>query len=417
MVLVGYQFIRFQIMQISKYKVYATGGRILHVSCQLVTILVFPIVLTPELYADFSLLLPLGMLGAAFVFGWVNGAGFRWIHKLVDMKHIGLRSTISVYYIFLSQLLLWLSLFLFFSFDNVYYYLVPLLVLAAGLKDCLIKLSNASESYSLYFRGYTVLFLSKLFFIFFVAYFDLVNLEMLVLAFIATEISYLLPFLKIAAKISSIVNFKLFRLKFLIVIFSYGMPMVLAAFSGWLISLSDRYILSFYLNKIELASYVLIYQLASNAFVVPLTFFMTIFFPALLRIEKDRGLEKALDLNNVYMKRYLAVLPLMVIIYYFMVSIFFKYIYADYDLNLTVLLIVLISQSIFMLSYFQSKLFEMNNKTLIFAIALLLGGFINIVSNFILIPGLGQVGAAVATLISSLSVVIMLKFLTFKYTA
>lgn len=381
---------------------YALLARALHIGSQLLTVVFLPLVLLPEKYVEYNLIIPAALILSSWLVGWVNGALFRWVHRFLNSKN--LQQHVSWFYSLFICLMLFLSLLLYLYSIEGYYYLAPLIVLVLSLKDLAAKVLNASQMYWKYLQAYICFFTAKILYIYVLWHYGIVNIDTILILFVLTELIFLLPLfgsVNISLKSKCKLNFKYYA-----VMAGYGMPMVFAAFSGWLISLSDRYIMTLFLEKYEVANYILIYQLASNAFLVPVTFFMTIYFPKLLEVEKARGAEAVLLLNKRTTQRYLILSAPLLIAYYYLIPYLFGYIYTEYSMNKSVLLVVLLAQAIFMIVYFIGKKYELTNKTYVIAKAMFVAGLVNIGLNFYLIPLYGALGAAYATLCSSFMVIV-----------
>ena len=118
-------------------------GRGVQFVSQLAMVLLLPKVLTPASFTEFNLLIPLAALGIPFAFGWLTGSVNRHAHEVLDPKDPRFRQTILIYYGYVSFALMFIFIVVS-TFINSSYRLIPLLLMAGGLKDAIVGVLNMS---------------------------------------------------------------------------------------------------------------------------------------------------------------------------------------------------------------------------------------------------------------------------------
>ncbi|MCC9296350.1 polysaccharide biosynthesis C-terminal domain-containing protein [Clostridium sp. WLY-B-L2] len=172
--------------------------------------------------------------------------------------------------------------------------------------------------------------------------------------------------------------------------------------SGTILTLADRYFLAGYRNYSEIGIYSVGYKfgmLIQPLFVDP---FKSIFTPYKFQIWKDD--DASVKFNDMYKKyHFFGCLIIIFIALYsrIIISIFTT---KDYMDAYKIIMLILFSYFLYGENEFYSLGIQIKNKTYLTGIIMLLGGMINIILNVILIPKFGMYGAAVATLISYLSI-------------
>lgn len=172
--------------------------------------------------------------------------------------------------------------------------------------------------------------------------------------------------------------------------------------SGTILTLADRYFLAGYRNYSETGVYSIGYKfgmLIQPLFVDP---FKSIFTPYKFQIWKDEDANS--KFSNIFKKyHFLGCLVIILIALYsrIIISIFTTQEYID---AYKIIILILFSYFLYGENEFYNLGIQIKNKTYLTGIIMLLGGIINIILNIILIPKFGMYGAAIATLISYLSI-------------
>ena len=385
---------------------YTVMGRGIQMLTQMALVLITPKVLAPQFYVNFNLVLPLALLGSSLLFGWISKAIYRYVHDLLDHDENNIKQTVFAYFSLLSLLLL--SIFIVASFftDSIYR-LVPLLLLAFGLKMGVLGVLNAAEKHKGFFIMHLCLAASLGIFLGICAMGEGKDLAYYLMVFAVLNIIVsLVAWNRIGVFVfPPIPHLDLDVCK---QYFVYGAPLVVHAIAVWVISLSDRYLLTFWEPTEQVANYILGYQLSSSIITVPLTLLMLIVYPRVLRINKNEGKRAALSLVDRVLGYYVRYIIVIALLGCAVVIPFRAYFYPEYQLASMIIIIIVFSQVVFGLSPFLNKEYELNGKTLVITKGVGVGAIINVVLNLLLIPVFGLLGAAVATLIASFASVLYL---------
>jgi O-antigen/teichoic acid export membrane protein len=378
-------------------KYYALIGRALSYAGQFLVILILPLVLTPELFAEYNLLVPALTLGSSIIYGWMNGAAFRWSHKIVSKNKNLIRNAISMYYLFFMILSLLTSAACVVA-GYKYEAIFPIVIFCISIKDYFMKLSNSAEDYRAFAMANGYLLLGKILFVSSMFYLNIDNLTWVVIAFLLSEIIFIVPFLKEG---NSFKHIRVSRILFAIRrMFSYGGPLIAASLAVWLVSLSDRYILAHYASPYDVANYVLTYQFSANIVTIPLMFFITVYYPKLIRMEREDGLENALKFNQSMLKKYLKWSPLYGVVAVAAIWALLTFVYHKYTADIYVIILIVSAQLVCGAAHFYNKKYELNNKTHYIALAVFFAALLNISMNLVVIPTVGALGAACSSLLA-----------------
>jgi O-antigen/teichoic acid export membrane protein len=371
-------------------------GRGIQFVSQLTLVLVLPKVLVPALYAEFNLLVPLASLGVTFAFGWLTSAVHRHVYEILDPKDIRFKQTVFAYYGGMSLVLVTVF-FIISALTDSNYRLIPLLLMAMGLRDAVMGTLNMSSNY----KGF---FLATLGFAFSLAVF-------IGLCFQSTD-NNLATYLIVYAALDSVLavlawnligvaTFKpapRFDAHIAARYFRYGLPLVIRGLPLWVMAVSDRYLLALWMPAESVAAYILSYQHAGSSIMLPLSFVISIIFPRILRIDKEQGEAAALSYTYKMLGYYFRYMPLIIVGACGIVLAVRYFIYSEYHFTPAVIIIIVLAHVIQGLTHFYNKEFELNGKTMVITKAVGVGALLNVVMNVILIPAFGTYGSLAAAL-------------------
>ncbi len=359
-------------------------------------VFILPKALVPEVYAQLNLLLPLAALGVTFVFGWLTGAVNRHVHDLLAREDARSRQTVFAYYGGASLVLVIIFLVVS-TFTSSNYRLIPLLLMAAGLKDAVVSVLNMSGNH----KGFLL------------ANFGFaMSLAVFIGLCVATPEDDLAQYLIIygtfdtvlaiiAWYLIGVVTFKSvprFDIEIATRYFHYGWPLVARGLPLWVMSVSDRYLLALWRPADSLAAYILSYQLAGSVIMIPLSFIIAIIFPRILRIDREKGEAAALSYTYMLLHHYLRYMTVVVVGASSLVLAVAYYIYPEYHFKPAIIIIIVIAHVIQGLTHFYNKEFELNGRTLVITKTVSIGAAVNFGLNVVLIPTFGSLGAAISTL-------------------
>jgi len=180
----------------------------------------------------------------------------------------------------------------------------------------------------------------------------------------------------------------------------YGFPLVAKMMGVWIISISDRFLLTFWETSENVASYILSYQLAGSSITIPMSFLIAVIIPKILLIEKEENQHEALLYTYKILRIYLRLMLPIFIIFSVIVLLFQYYVYSNYEFNPLIIVLLVFAHLISELAHFYNKEFELNGRTFTITKAVGVGATVNIVANLLFIPYFGGTGAAIATLIA-----------------
>src|SRR5690554_206996 len=204
-------------------------------------------------------------------------------------------------------------------------------------------------------------------------------------------------------------------------LFSFSLPLVIAGFFGIMMSVADRFIIDYFMDRSEVGLYSLAYKLGllMNVFVIA---FRTAYLPHFLSIGKpDPGsrieretLISELRLTLIKFIGLISILFLAVVIllqYLFKIEIAgFFLINPDYIKAAYIVPFILLAYAFNGLAAFFSLAPYMSGKSFHFVITDVIGFTVNITLNFLLIPHYGIMGAALATLVGYYSASLYMYF-------
>ena len=225
-----------------------------------------------------------------------------------------------------------------------------------------------------------------------------------------------LPFVwKKAVGIVSVLHFKIdsYLTKEIV---KYGFPLVIGNLAGWILSLSDRYILQFFRGAQEVGIYSASYNISEKSIVLIVLLFMFAGFPISMHIwEKEGEVESQEFLTNV--TRYFLIICLPVVIGLSVLSkqIIILFTAQEYHEGFRIISFVTLGAFFLGLQHrFQMGLL-FYKKTYLVMFCVIVSGVLNIALNLIFIPTYGYIAAAVTTLISYGLLLILVIFISTRF--
>ena len=188
----------------------------------------------------------------------------------------------------------------------------------------------------------------------------------------------------------------------------FGGPLVLNGIAYWVLSLSDRCFLSIRASTDDTANYILSYQLAGSIVQYPMSFYQSVFNPKALYIEQSGGREAAVRYAYQELRRYLVITPLFFAVCVAIVVGFKSVFYTGYRVDFSIVATIVAAHLVHATGHFYNKDYELNGRTLVTTSAVFAGAVTNVLCNLALIPMIGALGAAVATLVGYGAYVVVL---------
>lgn len=194
-----------------------------------------------------------------------------------------------------------------------------------------------------------------------------------------------------------------FSFKYLVRMLKFGLPMCLGMLFGWIINFSDRYFVRYFLTLSDVGLYSLGYKFGQMVHMAVLSFLMC-WGPILFTIAKEKNSKEILARLSTYIAS--VFMSICLIISFFSREIVILMAESSYYSSYTI--IPLISFSYYLFGIYMLFFSGIMISKQVFKQPVILGAasVINIILNIVLIPRQGIMGAAVATAITYLFVVV-----------
>lgn len=198
-----------------------------------------------------------------------------------------------------------------------------------------------------------------------------------------------------------------FSKKLLKVAILYSTPLILHMLSGYVLNIGDRFFIKYYLTEKDLGNYAVAYQIG-----MAINFFYTSFnlawTPTYFKWMKEN---KISQINKVRKLIYIS-LPVLggfaLMGWLIFSNTFIKN--SQYSISNQIIIIVLIANVILSLYKFESNLFLYTKETKKLSLFTFISAIVSVIFNIILIPRIGILGAAIATLISFITIYFLVLF-------
>jgi O-antigen/teichoic acid export membrane protein len=183
--------------------------------------------------------------------------------------------------------------------------------------------------------------------------------------------------------------------------FSFGWPFTIIMISSWILNLFNRYLLKYYLGSSAVGVYSAIFNLSSQSLSFIFMALMLAVYPILVKVWEVEGKEITAELVTKFI-RYYFMLCLPVLIGLIMLSDEIINILTTKDFVSGIKIVPYIAFSSFLvgLNQYFTKPVELEKKSKLLSLLMLIAAIINVVSAFILIPKYGLKGAAISTLLA-----------------
>lgn len=196
---------------------------------------------------------------------------------------------------------------------------------------------------------------------------------------------------------------------------SFGLPNVLSEISGWIIQSSDRYLIGFFMGALFVGYYAPAYTLGCYTyfFTGPLVYIL----PAVLSKHYD---ENKMDEVKKYLKYSLKYFLLLSIPAFFGLSIlskkFLTYLSTPEIAQHSYFVVPFVALSMLLLGVYAiiSDIINLKKKTHINGAIWLIAAILNLGLNFIFVPRLGILGAAITTLLAFLFVFVSACYFSYR---
>lgn len=191
-----------------------------------------------------------------------------------------------------------------------------------------------------------------------------------------------------------------------------SIPFLLSTITLKIIELSDRYIIKYFYSSEEVGIYSFYSNISNSLNVIINTTIVIIIYPKILKAFKNDNKEEKSKLLKEYKKEMFLFLGASVILLFLCINPLITWIgKEEYATDLITFWTLLLANVFFNLSLIPHIILYALHKDRAIMIPVVYGCILNVVLNFILIPYIGLIGAAIATLASFLLILI------FKFNA
>jgi O-antigen/teichoic acid export membrane protein len=220
---------------------------------------------------------------------------------------------------------------------------------------------------------------------------------------LGTAIGMLVPAVIISAKSWALFDRTLYTPELTQKLLIYGTPLAASFFLDEIANLSDRYMLAWLVAEAEAGKYSVGYDLAGNTIMMIMNAINLAAYPMIVKLLDTKGKEAALEYFNTYVILLLSIsIPAVVGLSLVGPGLASLVIGEEYQ-EAVILILPWVASAIFFMglgAFYLHLPFQLGNKNGgIFKIGIYTA-IINLALNFWLIPSMGMLGAAIATLVS-----------------
>lgn len=190
--------------------------------------------------------------------------------------------------------------------------------------------------------------------------------------------------------------------KFLLITFSYALPLVFGSLLATMNKFIDRFFLLNYSGSDDVGIYVANYAIPDQSLMFIITLLLYATHPLSIKIWELEGLEKSKAFLSLSTKIFiLGIIPVIFGILSIYNEISLSFLGAKYTSGAYIIPIICISTFFFGVQQRFQSIIHFQNKTLFITFSMIFAFTINIILNIILIEPLGILGASISTLASN----------------
>lgn len=181
----------------------------------------------------------------------------------------------------------------------------------------------------------------------------------------------------------------------------YGAPLVLLSLGSFILNLGDRFIIKMLLGNSELGIYSVAYNLTTNIEALIVFPFNILVYPVYIKKWENEGKENTEDFLMKSIDIYLLIsIPTIFGLYAVKDYLFQLFTTSEYYAGSSLILPLITGLLTYGLYFITVAGLFIKKKTKTISIIIIIAAGMNVIMNMILIPELGTLGAAIATLIS-----------------
>ncbi len=385
--------------------VYYYAGKIIPGLVGFFSVPIFIRLFGTSLYGEYSLLISTILLLSTFLSGWIGQSFMRFYTKKTEkatyiyiaykMLIIGLIVVspviIVVLFFFNNSILVILVLL------AVYYFLSVFSFLSIELRTKLLsKKTVIADSIR------AVTFISLVLMLFYV--FRSKGNNLLLILFFGNLMSYLIGSLILKKKFFSFSNIvAVYKLKIekkhLNEMLSYGIPIAFWMVTAYLLNISDRYVIKYYLDYESVGLYSGVYDIFYKFMTFVFMPLLMAFQPIIIKLYNEGKKEKVKKyLQKVISLQIIVFIVLLIIVIILKEKIVYDFLKLKSATAVSIVIPIFIGSFIWNLSMFVHKPLELKQKTILMLYGVLIAFLINLSGNLIFIPKYGIIAAAYTTL-------------------
>lgn len=184
----------------------------------------------------------------------------------------------------------------------------------------------------------------------------------------------------------------------------YSSPLILHMLSGYILNIGDRFFIKYFLDEKALGNYAVAYQIG-----MAINFFYTSFnlawTPTYFKWMKEKNYTQIKKVKKMVYTA-LPILGALLLGLWWLFSTFWLT-DSSYDISTSIVVVVLIANLILSMYKFESNYFLFTKKTKQLSWFTFISAIVSVAVNILLIPRIGIFGAAIATLISFIVILVL----------
>jgi len=297
-----------------------------------------------------------------------------------------------------------------YSFNNYFFLILVFLIPANVLFNLLSDYFNIQNSLNLFSLSNLLKNLSGLCFLGLLFYINYKYSDGATLLWIIQIVGFLfgtllfLPYYKIRFPSSHKISFYNFIKKYV----KYGWPLMILAFWSWINNYFDRFAIEYFLDINSVGIYNANYAVGSKFFLLLNPFFLTLITPS---IYNSVSISIRKETIKKYSKLYfLSAIPILISIFFLGDYIGLFLLSKRYESGFYLIFWISLAYFFLTLVYLYETIFYAESKTKVILYSNIISAVFNILLNILLIPLYGLNGAFIATLISFLIRLLVVKF-------
>lgn len=378
-------------------------------------------VFSPHEYGDYSLIMATISIIVLLAYSWLNQSNLRFFsaHKDNNLNIFMSTSFFTLVASLLFSIIVITSVTKYFLNESIfskYLFLSISVIISKAFFDSFITVLRANREKNSVSLGIIVSSgLSLATTLVLIHFFD-IGISSILIGILLTNI-VLVIILNFKFKYQKYIRIEYFSNNLLKEFIDYGFPIIITLLFSWILTLSDRYLISYFIGSEAVGIYSATYSLASYPMSLISSALVFAAFPIIINTWTHGTIEETKNLLSNVTRYYLLISIPAAIGIITLSRELIQIIGSSYSDGYSILPWICFGSFISGLCIYLNKGLELTNNTRILSIFIGIAGISNIIMNLLLIPQYSYYGAAVATAIAYivyliLSIVISRKFLS-----